>query len=286
MLQPSPRRAWLAATLALALSASASHAHQAPSPVVSGLLTDITIVNRITGERLPVYWHNGRRHVAGVPGHRYAIELANRSAGRVLTVVSVDGVNAVTGETASWDQSGYVLMPWQRWEVRGWRKSNERIAAFEFTSLSNSYAARTGRPHEVGAIGIAMFRERMPPQVLRPRADNESSGAAKESRDAPSAQAESPSAAPRSSDSTARAEHAPAERRAQERLGTGHGRNETSRVTETAFERARTTPDEVITIYYNSRENLIAAGVIPSWSPPHLPNPFPVLGGFVPDPPR
>jgi hypothetical protein len=287
MFLSASRRAWSAATLALALSACASHAHQAPSPVASGRLADVTIVNRDTGERLPLYWHNGRRHVAGVPGHRYAIELANRSGARVLTVVSVDGVNAVTGETASWDQSGYVLVPWQRWEVRGWRKSNERIAAFEFTSLADSYAARTGRPHEVGAIGIAVFRERVPPQVLRPRSDHEAFGAAKQSsRDEPIAQAESP-AAPSASDSGARAEHAPAERRAQERLGTGHGRSESSRVTETAFERARATPDEVITIYYNSRENLIAAGVIPSWpTPPHLPNPFPLSGGFVPDPPR
>ena len=284
MAPPVPRRAWLAAAMVLALSACASQAHERPPPVVQARIAEVTLIDRDTGERLPVYWHNGRRHVAGAPGHRYAIELANRGGERVLTVVSVDGINAVTGETASWDQSGYVFAPWQRWEVRGWRKSNERVAAFEFTSLADSYAARTGRAHEVGVIGVAVFREKPRPQVIYPRTEGGLHGAAKESARADSlAQAEAQ--APGAADS---ADHAAHERRAPNRLGTGHGRSETSHVSETAFERARSTPDEVITIYYNSRENLVAAGVIASWTPPRqrVPNPFPVPGGFVPDPPR
>lgn len=290
MLEPVSRRVWLAAALVLALSACASHAHPprdatpTPSPVAHGRLAEVTVIDRDTGERLPVYWHNGRRHVAGAPGHRYAIEVANRSGARVLTVLSVDGINAVSGETASWDQAGYVFVPWQRWEIRGWRKSNERVAAFEFTSLADSYAARTGRAHEVGVIGVAVFRERPRPQAIAPRADGELYGAAKaESREEPLAQA-APPAAPESGMSSDRSV---AERRAQSRLGTGHGRSETSRVSETEFERAGFAPDEIITIHYNSRENLIAAGVFAAWTPPrpHPPNPFP-SGGFVPDPPR
>ena len=278
-----PRRAGLAAALVLALSACASGAHPVPSPLASGQLADVSVIDRVTGERLPVYWHQGRAHVAGAPGHRYAIELANRSGGRVLAVISVDGVNAVTGETAAWDQSGYVFAPWQRWEVLGWRKSNERIAAFEFTPLSQSYAARTGRPHEVGVIGVAVFREKGR-QVLQPRAERDTYGSAAPSmRDQSIAQGEPP-AGP---DALASGGVAAAERRAREQLGTGHGRIESSHVSQTTFERARASPDEVITIHYNSRENLIAAGVIAAWTPPRprLPNPFP-SSGFVPDPPR
>ncbi len=48
-----------------------------------------------------------------------------------------------------------------------------------------------------------------------------------------------------------------------------------------AFRRASSTPSEVITIYYDSRQNLIAQGIIPRHS--KLPQPFP-NGGFVPDP--
>jgi hypothetical protein len=283
------------ATAAAMLASCATQAHPqrdgypAPNPIASGRLADIAVIDRNTGERLPVYWHNGRRHVAGTPGHRYAIEVASRSSARVLAVISVDGVNAVTGETAAWEQSGYVFMPWQRWEVRGWRKSNERVAAFEFTALSNSYAARTGRPHDVGVIGVALFRERVRPRVVEPqihsdrRGSNESAGAASE---APQdfAREQSEPAAP-SADRSLQA--AP---RRQERLGTGHGQSEWSAVGETEFVRARPTPDEIITIHYDSRENLIATGVIPRhWPTVAEPNPnpipFPAARGFVPDPP-
>jgi hypothetical protein len=40
-------------------------------------------------------------------------------------------------------------------------------------------------------------------------------------------------------------------------------------------------PVEAITIYYDSRQNLIAQGIIPRYA--RLPQPFP-NGGFVPDP--
>jgi hypothetical protein len=70
-----------------------------------------------------------------------------------------------------------------------------------------------------------------------------------------------------------------------QRLGTGHGRSESSYVTYTDFERARATPDEIVTIHYDSHANLVALGVIPSPQP--RPNPFPGSQlGFVPDPPR
>jgi hypothetical protein len=66
-------------------------------------------------------------------------------------------------------------------------------------------------------------------------------------------------------------------------LGTGHGRNETSVVSYTDFERASDSPDEVIAIYYDSYRNLLAQGIIPA---PTLarPNPSPFPGQFVPDP--
>jgi hypothetical protein len=151
-------RAALAAAVAFAVAGCAGVQAHAPAPAQAGLLADIEIVDRDSGERLPIYQHQGRRYVAGVPGRRYAIAVTNRTAQRVLAVMAVDGINAVSGETAAWHQTGYVLHPWQRYEVRGWRKSRERVAAFEFTALPDSYAARTGRPDDVGVIGVALFR--------------------------------------------------------------------------------------------------------------------------------
>lgn len=46
------------------------------------------------------------------------------------------------------------------------------------------------------------------------------------------------------------------------KLGTAHGQRETSVVTHTTFTRLQEQPNEIISIRYDSRENLIASGVI------------------------
>ena len=125
--------------LACALLAGATAAR-------AGMLANIEIVDRTTGRTLTTYTHEGRFYVAGTPGDRYAVRLRNRTGGRLLTVVSVDGVNVLTGDTAAPDQTGYVLSPRERTDIAGWRKSETEVAAFYFTRLPDSYAARTERP--------------------------------------------------------------------------------------------------------------------------------------------
>ena len=280
MRRRSLSRAALAAAVAFAVAGCAGVQAHAPVPPQAGPLADIEIVDRDSGERLPIYQHQGRRYVAGVPGRRYAIAVTNRTAQRVLAVMAVDGINAVSGDTAAWHQTGYVLHPWQRYEVRGWRKSRERVAAFEFTALPDSYAARTGRPDDVGVIGVALFRERVRPA---PPLRSHGGAASNDAAAAPRADAPPPSA---ERSEARRAADAPAPL-AQERLGTGHGRSEGSRVTYTDFERATPQPDQVFTVFYDSHANLVVLGVIPPWTAqaPRRPEPFPGSTGFVPDPP-
>jgi hypothetical protein len=268
----------------------------APPPARAGALVDVQIVDRDGGGTLPLYPARGKNYVAGIPGHRYSVRLVNRTGARVMTVLSVDGVNAITGQTASPDQSGYVLGPYESTEISGWRKDMSAIAAFEFTALSDSYAARTGRPNNVGVIGVAVFREKIvpPPQPVWRERDDEIASAdrraqpeggkdstAAEPRPAPPASAASQSAgaaAPR--DSLKRESKALAE----ESLGTGHGARESSYATYTTFERDNVRPYEVVSIWYDSVANLQARGVIPRPRPiPQEPQAFPA--GFVADPP-
>src|SRR5689334_7651220 len=88
---------------------------------------DLKVINRDTGEVLRTWYRDGRLYVAGEPGTRYGLRLSNQTGGRVLVVAPVDGVNIVTGETANYDQNGYVLNPWQTADIYGWRKSETRI---------------------------------------------------------------------------------------------------------------------------------------------------------------
>ncbi|MBL8386389.1 MAG: hypothetical protein JNM90_25115, partial [Burkholderiales bacterium] len=261
---------------------------------------DITVVDRGTGQTLPVYRHQGRFWVAGQPGRNFAVRVHNRSGGRLLSVISIDGVNIISGETAGTGQSGYVLSPWERYDLTGWRKSEAQVAAFYFTALPDSYAARTGRPDDVGVIGVALFREK-PPAVSgvapRPvpfgRRDN--SGASADARERAEAPAPGAAAAEgvAASKSAPSADAAPGESRAARapaapKLGTGHGQREHAPIETTTFERARETPDEVVVIHYDSRANLVAMGVIREPAPLPRPRPFPGQPevGYAPDPPR
>ena len=239
-----------------------------------GGMVDVNVYDRSEGRNLPVYWHEGRAYVVGKPGNEYQIAVRSRQGDEVLAVMSVDGVNVVTGETANPQQSGYVLAPWRALEVKGWRKDLSRTAAFYFTSLPDSYAARTGRPDNVGALGVALFRKKQEPQPqpysnIAPRSEAPASPLARDKSSAAGAVAE-------------QNEARTAER--QDRLGTGHGRNEASYARQVTFERASSEPAETVVIYYDSYRNLLARGIIPRAVSPRqqAPNPFP---GFVADPP-
>jgi hypothetical protein len=257
------------AALLAALTAACSH-----QAAALGGLADLSVYDRNEGRPLPVYWHEGRAWVVGKPGNEYQLNLRSRQGEELLAVLSVDGVNVITGESASAQQGGYVLAPGRALEVKGWRKDLSRTAAFYFTSLQDSYAARTGRPDNVGAIGVALFRKKRPEPVPF-------------SQIAPAAPMAKAERGERSERNDAAGSGAgAASRSAEAQLGTGHGRNETSHVRYVGFERASSEPAETVVIYYDSYQNLLARGIIPRYVRPTprrpVPNPFP---GFVADPP-
>ena len=250
----------------------------------AGSLLDLSVIDRDTGQTLSTHADGGNLYIAGTPGHRYSVRLSNRTAGRVLAVLSVDGVNAVSGQTANPAQTGYVLGAWESAEINGWRKNLDEVAQFNFTALPNSYAARTGRPANVGVIGVAVFTERVPEWRERERIANEASAAARSAARAPSASADAASPPPPPAAMTKASPRAAGEAFAQrqERLGTGHGAREVAHVDTTAFERASRQPAETVAIWYDSYANLAARGIIARPIAERAPTPFP--GAFVPDP--
>ena len=201
-----PARRRVAAALALAAVLLA------PATAVAWPVS-MAVLDRDEGEWLSPVRHRGEHWIAGTPGHRYGVQLTNTSDRRVLVVLSIDGVNAISGDTAHPSQAGYVLAPGQSTRIDGWRKSMQDVAGFHFTHLGDSYAARTGRPDHVGVIGIAVFDEARlqtlappAPPIARPHAGADAAGGSRRQ----AAAAESSAAAPA----------------AAQRIGTGHGERE------------------------------------------------------------
>ncbi len=273
----------------LGLAAAAALTTALPS-FAQGHLMDVSITDRHTGRELPVYRYKGEYWIAGRPGARYSISLRNETGRRLMSVVSVDGVNVITGESAAFDQNGYVLAGGQSYEVTGWRKSDHEVATFHFTKARKSYASRTGRPFDVGVIGVAVFRERPPMRHYHDRhrspwdddwfepRSGELHGGMKRDSTVPKAES-----APRS-----KSHRLDGADQRTSRLGTGHGRREYDRIGHTTFERLHTSPDEVISIRYDSYANLVARGVIPRHHRDghRHPRAFPDAPrhGYVPDP--
>src|SRR5687768_11957659 len=229
------------------LASAAAHA---------GALADLEVYDRTSGRTLPIYEHEGRLYVAGEPRHQYELRIRNSSAGRLLAVTSVDGVNVISGETAAQQQSGYVLGSSDSVRVEGWRKNLDEVATFYFTRLADSYAARTGRPHDVGVIGVALFRERqpLPRPCCKPWLEDRAA--------APAAAPEASAKAEADTDTESYAGSG-SRQRSESKLGTGHGHREASPAQYVEFQRASSTPDETLVIYYDSRRNLVAQGVLP-----------------------
>jgi hypothetical protein len=261
--------------LALAAAAVAAALTLPACASGAGSLARVTVIDRTANRELPVHWKDGRAYIAGKPGNEYAVRIRNVAGEDLLAVVSVDGVNAITGETARSSQSGYIVGSYASMDVSGWRKNMQRTAAFYFTTLPDSYAARTGRPDDVGVIGVALYKRKPPePVAIEPPW-----------RPAPFAKSESsagaPSPAAPSAERNEMRDSASKRAQADSPLGTGHGRQESNPARWADFERATAWPVETIAIYYDSMPNLVAQGVIRAAPRPRDPNPFP---GFVPDP--
>ena len=112
-----------------------------------------------------------KRYVVGQPGQRYKLVVQNNSSQRFEVVASVDGLDVIDGQAASFVKRGYIVDPWSSITVDGWRTGNDSVAAFRFSGMEDSYADRKGDGRNIGVIGFAFFHERggVPWQELQRR---------------------------------------------------------------------------------------------------------------------
>lgn len=106
-------------------------------------------------------YYSSRRLVAGESNGTYTIVVRNRSRSALEIVASVDGLDVMDGKAASFSKRGYIVNPGTSLEIEGFRTSENSVAAFKFSSVSNSYAnIRNGDTRNVGVIGIAVFTQK------------------------------------------------------------------------------------------------------------------------------
>jgi hypothetical protein len=209
---------------------------------------------------------SGRFYVEARRGGRYSVVLANRAAERVGVVLTVDGLNAISGQRDEGRGRMYVLDPGQTTTVRGWRTSLAEVRQFTFVDEQVSYAARSGKANEkMGWIEVAVYRERRPvvryaPQVERSRpAPVEAEG-----NDARGKTEAPPEPARDSAEATAPTPLGGSAPRAYP--GTGWGERRHDPVVLVSFD-PEGQPGERVTLRYEYRPALVALGLLPRQAP-------------------
>ena len=124
-----------------------------------------------SGSPLPGAQIGSDLYAVGEAGARYTIGVENHSAYRYEVVASVDGLDVIDGAEADFNKRGYLIDPYTSFVIEGWRTGDDTVAAFRFSDMDDSYAGRTGRPRNIGVIGVALFQEegQVPHDELRRR---------------------------------------------------------------------------------------------------------------------
>jgi hypothetical protein len=203
------------------------------------------------GNPLRTYSHRGTTWVLGEEGERYVVVVRNPSPERVEAVVSVDGRDVLSGRAADFRKHrGYIVPAYGSVRIEGFRQSLDSVATFRFTDPSNSYSSRMGTPQNVGVIGVAVFRENVREQAFVPDDDWGFDRRGRRHRPAPPKASRPSGAAPRAE-----------ARDSDSSIGTEYGESRSSRVMQTFFERATSTPARVLTLRYDDAEGLQARGI-------------------------
>jgi hypothetical protein len=265
-MDPSRIASFLMAGAALAGPALA---HPQGLPETPAALVAVSV--ELDGRRAPLFPApdgSGRYYVEARKGCRYAVSVANRTAERVGVVLTVDGLNAISGERDEGRGRMYVLDPWQSTTVRGWRTSLQEVRQFTFVDERASYAARSSKANEkMGWIEVAAYRERRPYVRWAPRRERPESPEPIESKDG-DARGNTAPAERSAHDGAAAAAPAPsAEAQARSYPGTGWGERTHDPVVLVSFD-PETEPGERVTLRYEYRPALVALGVLPRSVPP------------------
>lgn len=238
---------------------SASHLH--------GQLVDVRLL--VDGRTAPLYarpnsWGSQRRYFEAFKGGRYAVELRNLTNRRIGVLMSVDGLNVVTGERSNLlpTESMYVLDPFESAVIRGWRTSLDDVRQFVFVDEQRSYAERTGQANgDMGWIRVITFEEQRPVSYWHRGLLDDRDGA----RSVPGPTAPEPSREARKDMAAPKAQGMARDEMTQNQgdesfPGTGWGERREDHVNRVDFRAANASTDELV-LRYEYADGLRALGI-------------------------
>ncbi|MEQ4910812.1 hypothetical protein F9282_08085 [Proteus terrae subsp. cibarius] len=127
------------------------------SPVKLSILTEHRNI-------IPLYHAQNNQYLLyGKQNERYIIFLHNTSHKVIYeAVITVDGLDVISGTAGSYQNRGYLLRPGETLFVEGFRKNQQPVAAFRFGAPEEGYVNYNaqGDKRNTGVIGVALFESK------------------------------------------------------------------------------------------------------------------------------
>ena len=117
---------------------------------------------QVNGRACKEYSHKGMSFIEARSGTNYTVKIKNDNPYRVMAVLSVDGLDVVTGKPAEETNTGYIIDAYSSLDVKGYRISDDNSASFIFTSKGKSYVQQAkSNATNAGVIGLRTFKEKL-----------------------------------------------------------------------------------------------------------------------------
>lgn len=114
----------------------------------------------VNGKTIKQYLHQGSTYIEAKEGSEYSIKIKNEQLGRKLAVITVDGVNVISGKPhVEGDTQGYIIDGFASIDIKGFRKDLDSVGAFKFCNKGKSYCNEKGLKGNNGVIGVKLYRE-------------------------------------------------------------------------------------------------------------------------------
>lgn len=117
----------------------------------------------VNGKPIKQYSHQGKTYIEAKIGTEYSVKIRNSSYRRKLVVVTVDGLNVISGKPQEQNTvgEGYVVGAYDSLTVNGFRKDMSSVGAFKFCQAGKSYCNEQGLKGNNGVIGVRIYDEKI-----------------------------------------------------------------------------------------------------------------------------
>ena len=233
----------------------------------------------VNGRPIPVYRDKeGNSWIEARKDSEFSIKVYNDYFNRILGIISVDGINVINGEHKDPNDSpGYIINANDSIEIAGWLVDRDKVKKFKFSKIEESYSNKIGREtNNVGVIGVAVYSEKIIPYITYSMNSNSKNFRNNFMPTYYNMNVTSVGNSFEPLTSTVSSDNLVPVR--SEKLGVGSGEKIYNPTYETTFNRERL--ETIMNLYYDTKENLIANGIMLREN--KLPLAFPQTG-YCPD---